>query len=304
MKKLASILLLCTLLSACQPTGSTNEDRLSVVATFYPYGYFAQQVGGDLIDLTVIVPTGIEPHDYEPSPVELKAVYDADLFIYNGVAFEPWVEDLESDLSKEGITLFEASSRVELLPWEGGEEEEDQEYDPHFWLDPVRAGMIVNALAAQLGQLDPENASIYTSNAEVLSGELSLLNANFSAQLASCSTKEFVTSHAAFSYLANRYSLTMIPINGLSPDDEPSLKELGELSSLVKERGLTTVFTETLLNSSLAETISKETGAKLEVLNPLEGLTTEEVAAGENYLSILQKNLENLAAALGCSALE
>lgn len=321
MKKILSLLCLFTLLAGCSNAEVDTSDKLTVVASFYPYAYFAEQLGGDLLDVKTLVPQGLEPHDYDPSPDDLKSLYNADLFVYNGAAFEPWIDDIATELTEDGVALYEAADFVELIPLaEGGEHSEEEawwflprasahdtgeehiEYDPHFWLDPVRAQTIVQTLANTLGSLDPENTLTYQNNAKVIINELARIDASFASDLQTCTQKEFVASHAAFAYVADRYGLTMVPILGISPQDEPSIKELEAISSLVKEKGLTVIYTEPLLSSSFAEAVSRETGASLLTLNPLEGLTDEEVLASENYLTVMTKNLENLKAGFACEA--
>ena len=312
-------------MSGCGSELSQENEKLQVAASIYPWAFFAEQIGGDLVEVKTLVPIGMEPHDYDPSPNDLKALYDADIFIYNGAALEPWVEDLAFELRQEEVQLFAAADTVELLPLAEGaehEEEEDEEehsfipkasahetgeehteYDPHIWLDPVRVSMVVQSMANTFANLDSTNADVYRANAKVLMNELDEINAAFAADLQACTEKEFVTSHAAFAYLAGRYGLTMTPISGISPEDEPTIKELEDISKIVEEHGLSVIYTETLINSAFAETIAAETGAQLLVLNPLEGLTSVEAAAGENYFTIFKKNLENLKSGFACEAL-
>lgn len=301
MKKLFSILLLSSLFIGCTGNGGeVQAEKLQVAASIYPLAFFAEQIGGDLVDVTALVPQGLEPHDYEPSPNDLKSVYNADLVVFNGANLEPWMEDLELELAEDSVELFEAATYVELIPLS---DEENSEWDPHLWLDPIRAKMIVESLANTMAGLNSENAETYQNNAKVLMAELDKLNEDFMMELAlmSCSAREFVTAHEAFAYLAERYGLTMIPISGINPQDEPSIKELEEISKVVDEHGLTTIYIETLVSSAYAETISEETGATLMVLNPLEGLTAADVAAGENYFSIMRRNFGNLKAGFVCS---
>lgn len=320
MKNLFSILLVTALFAGCtgEPSEEPSSEKIEVVASIYPWAFFAEQIGGDLVDVKTLVPVGLEPHDYDPTPDDLKALYDADLFIYNGAALEPWVTDVEFELLQEGVQLFAAADKVELIPLgEGAVHEEElsfvprasahetgeehSEYDPHIWQDPVRVSIVVQSIANTFSSLDVENADVYLANAQVLMGELERINVKFNTDLQSCNLNEFVVSHSAFAYLANRYSLTMTAISGISPQDEPTIKELEEISKLVEEHGLSTIYTETLISSSFAETIATETGAQVLVLNPLEGLTELEVAAGETFFTLFEKNLTNLRAGLECT---
>lgn len=310
MRKILSFLLITTLLTACNagPAEEAEDEKLHIAASIYPWAFFAEQIGGDLVVVDTLVPVGLEPHDYDPSPDDLKSLYDADLFIYNGGNLEPWVDDIAFDLGEKDVQLFALSDYVALQPLAEGSEHEDEEeheedsteYDPHIWLDPINLSIAVQSMANAFSNLDIKNADVYQANAMVLRNELEEMNESFTLELQACTGREFVTSHAAFSYLANRYGLTMIPISGISPEDEPTLKELEAISELVEEHGITMIYTETLIDSSFAITISTETGAQVLVLNPLEGLTTEEVAAGENFFTIFEKNLENLKVGLSC----
>lgn len=302
MKKLFSIFLLSSLLAGCTSEMGASSEKLQVAVSIYPLAFFTEQIGGDLVEVTALVPQGLEPHDYEPSPNDLKAVYDADLVVFNGADLEPWLEDIEFELMNDGVELFAATDYVELVPL-SEDAEEHGEWDPHVWLDPIRAKLIVQSLASTMAGLDSENAETYQNNAKVLMAELDKLNEDFTIELAlmSCSAREFVTAHAAFAYLAQRYGLTMIPISGINPQDEPSIKELEEISKIVVEHGLTTIYTETLVSSAYAETIAKETGASVLVLNPLEGLTAEDVTAGENYFTIMKRNFGNLKTGFVCN---
>ncbi len=313
MKKPFLFLALSLLLISCSKSEeiTTETSHLQVVASIYPLAFFAQEIGGEHVDITQIVPSGLEPHDYEPTTDQLKKVYDTDLFIFNGAGLEPWANNLEFELSQEDVAFFEATHYVDLIP--GGEETEDSSlvpdasahseaegWDPHVWLDPVRAKMIVQSMVILFAQLDSEHAQAYQSNAQVLIEELEALDTLYSTQLSACASTELVTSHAAFGYLASRYGLTMIPINGISPENEASLKDLEEIFRLVEEHDISTIYTETLVDASFAETISEETGAQLLTLNPLEGLTESDSASGKNYLTVMEDNLRNLVQGLSC----
>ena len=304
--------------TACSSGMSVEPEsqKIKVVASIYPWGFFAEQIGGDLVEVNTLVPVGQEPHEYDPSPDDLKALYDADIFIYNGAALEPWVEDVEFDLRKDDIQLFNASSYVELIPLEGETEEHSfiptasahesdevhTEYDPHFWQDPVRVRTVVQSMANTFANLDSANANVYLANVKVIMNELDKIDADFSADLSLCTEREFVVSHAAFAYLAERYSLSMIPISGISPEDEPTIKELEEISKILEEHEISTVYTESLVNSSFAQTVGNETGAALLVLNTLEGLTEADIVSGDNFFSLFKKNLENLKLGLSCES--
>lgn len=304
MKFFLSTLLLATLLSSCAPQVETSEsEALKVAASIYPLAFFAEQIGGDLVTVNLLVPTGLEPHDFEPSPSDLRALYEADLIVFNGAGLEPWLEDLEQELMAEGVEIFEAVSLLDMLPAGEDAEDEHEEMDPHVWLDPIRAQMIILSLVNTLAILDPENTETYMNNAKVLTGELSRMDEDFRSALEQCSEREFVVSHAAFAYLANRYGLEMIAISGISSHDEPSLKHLETIASTMNEHGLSFIYMEPLYESPFARTIGEETGAELLVLNPIEGLTELDVEDGRDYFDLMRENFENLKKGLSCEAI-
>lgn len=177
--------------------------------------------------------------------------------------------------------------------------EGEESLDPHFWLDPTRLADVGDALAEQLTELDPDGAETFEQNAAALREELEALDQEFDEGLSSCTVDTLVSSHDAFGYLADRYGLDVVGITGLSPNTEPSAAQLAEISSLVTERGVTTVYTEALVDPSIAETVAAEAGVQTAVLDTLEGLTDE--SAGDDYLEVMRANLATLQEGQACS---
>ena len=308
------ILVAFTTVALAVMTGSpAPADTPLVVASFYPLYEFSRQVAGDRAEVVTLVPVGVEPHDWEPSPQDVVLVQKAKLFVYNGAGLEPWVEKLLRDAKARGVVAVRTTERVALLTDEGHGHDHAQgaqsgakprgnthAVDPHVWLDPVRAQTQVEAIRAALAKVDPSNAAAYAANAQAYRTKLGALDAAFASGLKQCARREVVTTHAAFSYMARRYGLAQIPISGLEPDSEPSPADLAALVKKVKERKVQYVFFETLVSPKLAETLAREVGARTLVLNPIEGLTKEEQAAGKNYVSLMEENLRNLRTALEC----
>ena len=262
-----------------QAAGSAG--RTKVVAGFYPLAFAAEEIGGDGVEVVNLTPAGAEPHDVELTPRDVERIHSADLVLYAGGGFQPALE--EASGAGEGVA-------VDVL--EGLEiREEDGGADPHVWLDPVRFAQVVERIGAELGGEAP---------ARQLASELRTLDGEFRQGLADCDRRELVTAHDAFGYLGDRYGLEVIPIGGLAPEVEPTPRDLEEIAALVEERGVTTVFVEPLLSPEIGETVAREAGAETAVLNPLEGLTEEELERGEDYLSAMRANLEALRAGLGC----
>lgn len=292
---------------------SGSQQRLSVVATFYPLADFARNVGGDSVDVVTVVPAGIEPHDYEPTPQDILKTYEADIFLINGAGIDAWAEKIRPELEARGVKVLQMSELVTLLPGsheeheehetEQGmyeEEHEESQYDPHFWLDPLLAEKQIQAIAQALSERDPLHQEEYhmQSNAYVI--KLQALDVAYRSSLATCRLDTVVTSHNAFAYLAKRYGFKTISVAGLSPEAEVSPRRLAEIANIVREKGIRYIFFETLVSPKVAQTLVQEVGAQTLVFNPLEGLTEEERLAGVDYLAIMKTNLDNLVTALQC----
>jgi zinc transport system substrate-binding protein len=296
----------CSTNSAATDTNN-GAHKLKIVTTFYPMYEFAKQVGGEHADVTVLVPAGTEPHDWEPTPKDVAKVQDADVFVYNGAGFESWVSNVLATVDTGKLKVVEASHGIQLMEnkddnHDGHEDEQSgghsENQDPHVWLDPVLAQQEVKTIAEALAARDAANAADYQKNADAYSAKLADLDAQFKTGAAAAGKKDFVTAHTAFGYLAKRYGLTQVAIAGLSPEQEPSAGEMKEIVAFAKEHGVKTIFFETLASPKVAETVAREVGATTAVLNPLEGLTEEEKSQGLDYIGVQKKNLEALKSAL------
>jgi zinc transport system substrate-binding protein len=263
-------------------SASVADAGSSVVAAFYPLAFLAEQVGDDEVAITNLTPAGTEPHDLELSAGDVAAVQEADLVVYVGHGFQPALE--EAVARRDGPSL-DILIGQELLG------EDDREVDPHLWLDPMRFASAARAVAHELG--DPAAADDLVRRLEELDRE-------FERGLERCQRRELVTSHAAFGYLADRYGLTQVALTGLSPEAEPTPRDLADLVEDVERLGATTVFVEPLVAPGVAETVARETEATTAVLNPLESLTAEQVDAGSDYFDVMRENLAVLREALGC----
>lgn len=279
-----------------------TSDKRIVTTSFYPLFFFASEVGGDEADISNVVPSGAEPHEYEPTPGERARIEKSDLLILNGGGLEPWGDDVREALEKKGVLTVVAG---EGLMTRAMEDEEGKlgstgVVDPHVWLSPLFAEKMVDRILSGFLSIDPEHADLYRQNAAVLKKSLADLDAEYRKGLSNCKTQSIVTSHAAFGYLADTYGLTQVSIAGISPEEEPSPSALAEIADFAKTHEVSYIFFESLVSPKLAETIASEVGAKTLTLNPIEGLTDEEIAAGENYLTIMQQNLNHLRIALQC----
>jgi len=279
--------------SSRPPAG--GPARISVAATFYPLAEFAQRVGGDRVEVRVLVPPGVEPHEYEPTPRDLAALARARVFLYNGAGLEPWVSRTLPGLPRGGVVV-NATEGLRLRASPGS----PAAVDPHVWLDPVLAQAQVDRIRDGLTRADPAGAAAYAAGARALREELGRLHRRYAEVLGACRRKEFVTSHAAFGYLAARYGLVAMPIAGVTPETEPSPARLRALVAEVRRSGTRVIFAETLASRRVVDALARETGAQVRVLNPLEGLTPQERARGLNYLVVMDENLRQLADGLDC----
>lgn len=311
--RLSALVCACTLslslLTGCgtQPADTAAGDgRLRVLTSFYPMYDFACKIGGDCIDVTNMVPSGTEPHDWEPSTNDLKNLEKADVFIYNGADMEPWADDLLVSRS-DTLRVVEASENVELRTTDGehehAHEHEDADhhhgdFDPHVWLDPENAKIEMEAIKDALCAADPENSTVFQSNYEKYAAELDALDAEFREKLAPLPNRTIVVAHEAFGYLCDAYGLTQVGIEGLSPDSEPDPGRMAEVIDFVREHSISTIFFEELVSPKVAEAIASETGAQAKMLSPLEGLSDEQAAAGADYFSVMHDNLAALMEAL------
>jgi zinc transport system substrate-binding protein len=261
------------------------SGRTKVVAAFYPLAFAAETVGGAAVQVRNLTPPGAEPHDVELTPRDVAALQQADVVVYLSHGFQPAVEHA---LEGSSATLVDALAGLRL---KSGVGDEAGKTDPHVWLDPVLYAQVVRRVSAALHRPRP---------AAALGARVLRLDREYRTGLAHCRRREFVTSHAAFGYLAARYRLHQVPITGIDPESEPSAQKLAALARLVRREHITTVFFESLVSPKLAQTVAREAGAKTAVLDPIEGLTSDEQRRGDTYLTLMRRNLHELQAALGC----
>lgn len=290
-----------------QENSSQIEDSPSVqvAVSIYPLAHFVKKVGGELVKVELITPGGVEPHDYEPKANDIIKIESSRAFIFNGAGVDAWAETVSTNLPQnKNIAVLEMAHFLENGLHKAAEAEEDAhehgDFDPHIWLDPILAQKQVEYIVQLLVSIDTENRFTYENNASLYLGELTRLHQDYQMKLSHCTHKDIVVSHDAFGYIGSRYGIHIHAIAGLSPEEEPSAARLAELTRLVKEKKLPTVFFETLVSPKLAKTLAEETGATVSVLSPIEGITSKEVEQGKNYDVLMKENLENLSQALVC----
>jgi len=286
-------------LSGCAAPAPAADGTLTVVAGLYPLQFVAEQVGGDGVRVTNLTQPGAEPHDVELTARQVAGVARADLVVYLP-GLQPAVDAAVAQAAP--ARRLDVTTVVDELPAAATEHVEGEApprgLDPHVWLDPLRLKAIADAVALSLGQADPARADLFRANAQALSDRLAALDRAFSEGLADCQRTVFITSHAAFGYLATRYGLTQEAIAGLTPESEPSPSRIARLQELAKATGVTTIFFETLVTPALAEAVATDLGLATAVLDPVEGLTPD--SAANDYIGLMEANLHALRQANGC----
>lgn len=279
------------------PDGENEPGKMLVVTSFYPLYFFASQISGDKAVVYNITPAGAEPHEYEPTAQDLARIEKSRLVVLNGGGLEAWADDLSKNIDPAATAIVVAGDGLTT-----GQMAEDGQMavDPHIWLSPPLAQQMIERITQAFVQIDSANGEYYLANAQALKDRLQGLGAEYRQGLSDCASRNIITAHAAFGYLAAAYGLEQVSITGLSPEAEPSPQQLIGIAKFAKEKQVKFIFFESLASPKLAETIANEVGAQTLVLNPLEGLSKEELAEGRDYVTEMRSNLANLKLALAC----
>ncbi|WP_328496466.1 zinc ABC transporter substrate-binding protein [Streptomyces sp. NBC_00414] len=297
-------------LSACSSDSSAADSsgKLDVVASFYPLQFLAEEIGGSHVSVSTLTEPGQEPHDLEISAKQTAQLQESDVALYLK-DLQPSVDEAIgqsevrtkidaatlTDLEKHGNEV--GGHAAEHDDEHGHEDEEGSGLDPHIWLDPVKYAEVAEGVGKAFEKADPDNAATYKKNTAALVKKLDGLDTRFEDGLKDTRTKVFITTHAAFGYLAERYGLTEEAINGLDPESEPSANRVKDLEKMAKADGVSTVFYETLVSDKTAKTIAADANLKTDVLDPIEGITKK--SRGDDYIQVMDANLKALQTALG-----
>jgi zinc transport system substrate-binding protein len=276
---------------------SPSSSRLKVIATFYPLYDFAQNVGGDKVDVSILVPETVDVHDFEPTPSSIAAVASATVLVYNGAGLEPWIQEIITASGNTNLIRIDASQGIQLLPVSPQFQRDNETVDPHIWLSPVLAKQQVNNILQGLIQADPSDSQYFTKNAQAYQAKLDDLNTQAINATTNTATHFFVTFHEAFSYFANQYNITQIPIAGPF-QEEPTPSDIQNVINAIHQYHLLYVGYESLENPAISQSISSQTNATLIEMNPIEGLTADQKAAGDNYITLMQQDINNIHLAL------
>jgi len=271
---------------------SSQEETIQVYTSIYPLYYLTSRIAGNAAEVKELMPPASDPHSWEPSPKDIAELQETQVFIYTGAGLEPWARDTANSLQENGVKTLEIAGTL----FKGS----SNQRDPHFWLDPLLAKKAAEAIKDLLVKADPNSRTVYENNYRELAAELDALHEEYIKALSQCSRKEFVVTHSAFGYLAERYGLKQISIMGISPESEPSPARLAELAKQLKDKNIKYIFTEPFISPKAAEILGEETGAKLLVLYPIGSLTEEQIKEGKDYMDLMRENLKNLKVALEC----
>lgn len=311
------LLLIAVTVSACQKNEGipVGKKKLVVVTTLFPLYDFSRSIGGEKSEVSLLLPPGVEPHHFEPRPADIAKIENADIFIYTGPYMEPWVDRLLKGIDRSKFVVVDAGAGVPLLKRNELSDDEDEHrhrhgedldkagrIDPHIWLDFSNAGKMVDNIAKGFVTKDPEGRNFFTENAEAYKEKLREMDHKYRESLSSCRVKGIIhAGHFAFGYLAKRYGLSYVSAYpGQSLEQEPTPRRLIEIIDRVKRRGLRYIFYEEMITPRIAEAVSSETGTSLLALHAAHNITKEEMEGGVTFLSLMEKNLENLRVGLQC----
>ena len=274
--------------------------EVTVITTTYPLTFLSEKIGGNRITVNQLTKPGVEAHDFEPAPSDIRAISDSELFIYNHPSFESWALNAASASSTDGDNSPTVTVQT-VIHESVGEDHGEDHVDAHVWLNPLKAQKQADRILSALIEVDPEGAQIYTRNADGLDVELQALDDLINKQISSCELDSVVVSHLAFGHMAERYGFEQIGLAGLSPEFESGPAQIAGVIKKINELGISHIMQEPIVSNRLAETVAAETGAELLSLHPLEVRTSEQASAELDYLDIMKSNADALQTALRCS---
>jgi zinc transport system substrate-binding protein len=278
------------LLSGCGGTPTSNADRIKVAVSVAPLADLAQQVGGEHVTVTTLVPPAASPHTYEPTPAQVKEVAEADVLALIGLGFEFWAEDMIESAANPDLIVVYTSEGIEVIH----DEHEGHEIgNPHVWLNPRNAMVQVRHLRDALIEADPAHQTEYEANTETYLAQLEALDEEIAAQVATWSQREFIAFHPSWVYFAQRYGLRQAAVVEQTPGREPSPAELAEIIETARRIGAKAIFAEPQFSSKAAETIAAESGAQVLFLNPLGGAN-----GPTSYLEMMRYNVAQMGKAM------
>jgi len=285
-----------------KPAEEARLKKINVVTTLFPLYDFTKNIGKAKVEVSLLLPPGVEAHSFEPKPSDLVKINEADVFIYTGKFMEPWAEDIVKSVTNKNLIRVDSSQGIKMIPGVFHDADEPAgSFDPHIWLDFDNAKIMVSNILHALAAKDPAYINNYKQNSDDYGKKLSDLDSLYKTTLADCKGKEIVYGgHYAFGYLAHRYALKYLAAQGFSPDAEPTARDLSMLVEQIRKDNIKYVFFEELTSPKIAETIANETNTKLLLLNAAHNVTKDQFVQGTSFLDIMKSNLDNLKVGLGC----
>lgn len=283
-----------------------NASKVKVVASFYPLYDFVRKIGGDKVEVSTIIPLGIEPHDWEPTIQQRVKAESSDMVVYNGAGFEKWIKEIDAKFrvdTSDGLELLGGNSEEEdHQTSHSGYTDINENADPHIWLDPIMAKYQVEKIRDGLIKIDPVNTNYYNGTAKKFIAELDSLDAFIRSELSNCNKTDFIAFHNAFTYFSNRYGLNQHSVYGVSPEGDILPQRLQQIIKLSRELNIDTIYAEDFIDPRLANIIATEIpNGKVMILSPIEGINKEEQKAGIGYIDKMKQNIENLKVGLRCT---
>lgn len=305
MKKIISILILALLLLGCAMQGQqqgqlqqqNKTNKIKVVASFYPIWEFAKNVGGERAEVSMLMPPGVSPHEFEPTPSAIKQLNEADIFIINGAGLESWAPNLIQGVSSQKLVVVDSSKGIKLIE---SQDPDAQGSDPHIWLAPPLAKMQVENIKEAFIKADPAGSEYYKENAMKYKAKLDELDKKIRETFSTCKKKDILIAHATLGYFCKEYNCNQIPIEGINEEGEPTPAELALIVRQAQEKNVSAVYFENLISPKSAKALADEINGKVLVFNTVHGLNSTEEALGENYITLMEKNIDAIRQGLDC----
>lgn len=320
MKKRICIILICYILLIFCVFGAIkifnineekDSEKIQIIATLFTNYDFAKEIGGDKVEVTLLLNSGVDSHNYEPSVKDMKNISDSDMFIYTSEASEPWADTIISSLEESDCYIVKSAENIELIETDEfaeeynalgnvehnhSEESEDYEYDGHIWLDPQNALKMIDNICNSLCEYDSENSDYYKENAEKYKIQIEELDSEIEEKVSNLDSDVLVFGgEFAYSYFISRYNLKYVSVySSCGEEAEPSVQEVRNVIDYINENNIQKVFYEELSEGTVAKMLSEETNAEPVIFYSLHNVSLEEIENGENYISMMRKNLENI----------